>query len=191
MDWAGLGQRLQGAVILSGDERLERAKKQFAAGQPLELPHVLVHCRRTEDVQRTLALLVEHALPFSVRSGGHCFADLSSSAGVVLDLSELNHVECQGEVAVAGPGPTQRWSVAPWRRMGVSSPREGVASSPWGGSGSSVGLVSWDGVMGSPQTRLSGWTSCSRTGASSTRVGMKHRTCTGRCVEREARGSAS
>ena len=97
VDWAALGQRLQGAVVLTGDERMVHAKKQFAAGQPLSLPQSLVHCRSASDVQRTLALLVEHALPFSVRSGGHCFADLSSSAGVVLDLSEMNHVECQDE----------------------------------------------------------------------------------------------
>ncbi|WIG99146.1 FAD-binding oxidoreductase [Myxococcus sp. SDU36] len=104
MDWAALGQRLQGSVILSGDERMGLAKKQFAAGQPLPLPRVLVQCRDASEVQRTLALLVEHSLPFAVRSGGHCFADLSSSAGVVLDLSELNQVECDGEVAIAGPG---------------------------------------------------------------------------------------
>ncbi|WP_238539693.1 FAD-binding oxidoreductase [Corallococcus macrosporus] len=104
VDWAALGRTLQGSVILTGDERMVLAKKQFAAGQPLPLPQVLVQCRGASDVQRTLALLVARSLPFSVRSGGHCFADLSSSAGVVLDLSELNHVECQGEVALAEPG---------------------------------------------------------------------------------------
>lgn len=104
VDWSPLSGALKGGVLFPGDERLLLASKQFAAGRPLVLPQALVCCRDTQDVQRTLEFLRRHALPFSVRSGGHCFADLSSSAGVVVDLSALNHVEPRGAVAVVGPG---------------------------------------------------------------------------------------
>lgn len=104
VEWASLRGALQGEVVLAGDERLVLANKQFAAGEPLPPPQALVRCRGTGDVRRTLEFLRRHALPFSVRSGGHCFADLSTRAPVVLDLSELRHVECRDGVAVIGPG---------------------------------------------------------------------------------------
>ncbi len=144
VDWTALGQRLHGTVIRSGDERLGLAKKQFAAGQPLPLPQVLVQCRSASDVQRTLAVLVAHALPFSVRSGGHCFADLSSSAGVVLDLSELNHVECQGEVAVAGPGAHASVVIRALAARGRVLPTGGCGLVALGG----LGLVGGFGFLG-------------------------------------------
>lgn len=104
VDWSPLGRALRGPVILPGDDRLILASKQLAAGRPLVLPQALVRCWDTSDVQRALEFVRRHALPFSVRSGGHCFADLSSSASVVIDLSELNPVEPRDGVAVLGPG---------------------------------------------------------------------------------------
>jgi FAD/FMN-containing dehydrogenase len=104
VDWAPLGRALQGEVILAGDERLVLASKQFAAGRPLARPQALLRCRSTADVQRALEFILQHALPFSVRSGGHCFADLSTRAPVILDLSQLNTLEVRDEVAVLGPG---------------------------------------------------------------------------------------
>ncbi|NMO14299.1 FAD-binding oxidoreductase [Pyxidicoccus fallax] len=104
VDWSPLRGVLQGTVITPGDERLVLANKQFAAGQPIAPPQALVRCRSTPDVRRTLEFLREHALPFSVRSGGHCFADLSTRAPVIVDLAELNHVTCRDGVAVVGPG---------------------------------------------------------------------------------------
>lgn len=104
LDWAPLRGALQGAVIVPGDERLLLANKQFAAGQPLSAPQALVRCRDTTDVQRALEFLLRNELPFSVRSGGHCFADLSTRAPVILDLSELDRVEPREGAAVVGPG---------------------------------------------------------------------------------------
>ncbi|MCY1023887.1 FAD-binding oxidoreductase [Pyxidicoccus sp. MSG2] len=104
VDWSLLRGVLQGAVVLPGDERMLLANKQFAAGLPLTPPQALVRCRSTSDVQRTLEFLLEQELPFSVRSGGHCFADLSTRAPVVVDLSELAHVESRNGVVVVGPG---------------------------------------------------------------------------------------
>ncbi|MCP3142761.1 FAD-binding oxidoreductase [Pyxidicoccus xibeiensis] len=104
VDWSPLRTALEGAVIVPGDEQLLLANKQFAAGRPLLPLQALVRCRNTADVQRTLEFLVRHELPFSVRSGGHCFADLSTRAPVVVDLSENNRVEPQEGLAVIGPG---------------------------------------------------------------------------------------
>jgi len=104
VDWAPLTRAMDGEVIFSGDARMVLAKKHFAAGRPLALPHALVRCRGTEDVRRVLDFLVGHRLPFAVRSGGHCFADLSSSDSVVVDLSDMRHVEPRGERVVAQPG---------------------------------------------------------------------------------------
>ncbi|MCP3097393.1 FAD-binding oxidoreductase [Myxococcus sp. K15C18031901] len=104
VDWAPLKRALEGEVIVSGDARMVLAKKQFAAGRPLPIPHALLRCRSTADVRRALAFLVERGLPFAVRSGGHCFADLSSSDSAVVDLSDLRHVAPRGERVFVGPG---------------------------------------------------------------------------------------
>lgn len=103
-NWAALRERISGEVILPGDARMVLANKHFAAGRPLPQPQALVRCRDREDVRRALELVRERRIPFSVRSGGHCFADLSSSAGAILDLAELAFCRREGELLRVGPG---------------------------------------------------------------------------------------
>ena len=51
-----------------------------------------------------MSYLRQHDLPFAVRSGGHCFAGHSSSAGVVLDVSPMDHVVPDGDLVTVGAG---------------------------------------------------------------------------------------
>lgn len=104
IDWSKLTRRLRGAVVQSGDERMVLAGKQYSAGKPLSFPRALLRCQGVDDVRASLDFLTSQRVPFSVRSGGHCFGDLSSSDSVIIDLSEMNQVVPENESVRVGPG---------------------------------------------------------------------------------------
>lgn len=106
VDWAALGRGMEGDLILAGDARMALANKHFAARLPFDPPQALLRCRGRDDVRRALAFAAERKLPFAVRSGGHCFGDLSSSPGLVIDLAEMNSILVEGDHVRCGPGTT-------------------------------------------------------------------------------------
>jgi len=104
IDWSKLGSRLRGAMVQPGDERMVLAGKQFSAGKPLAFPRALLLCQGLEDVRTSLDFLTSQRIPFSVRSGGHCFGDLSSSNSAIIDLSQMNQVILENQLVRVGPG---------------------------------------------------------------------------------------
>lgn len=104
MDWAGLGRDIAGELILAGDERMALARKQHACSLPLAEPEVLLRCAGVEDVRRAVDFVARDRPPFAVRSGGHCFGDRSSSAGLVIDLSAMNQIVVEEGAVRSGPG---------------------------------------------------------------------------------------
>jgi FAD binding domain len=104
MDWKELARGMAGELILAGDPRLVLARKQYARALPFAEPQALLRCAGAEDVVRAVGFVARHRPPFAVRSGGHCFGDLSSSEGLVIDLSAMDGIAA-GEGAVrVGPG---------------------------------------------------------------------------------------
>ncbi|NZA28244.1 FAD-binding oxidoreductase [Luteimonas sp. SJ-92] len=95
---------MRGEVIAAGDDRMLLASKHFAAGRPLAFPERLLRCARPDDVRTCLEFLREHGLDFALRSGGHCFADLSSSDSVILDAGPMDAVVPEGDLVKLGPG---------------------------------------------------------------------------------------
>jgi FAD/FMN-containing dehydrogenase len=63
-------------------------------------PAAVARCRTAADVARALA----RGRPLAVRSGGHCFEGGSSTEGLLIDVSPMNAVACEGEIAVVGAG---------------------------------------------------------------------------------------
>jgi FAD/FMN-containing dehydrogenase len=104
IDWSKLAHRLRGAVVQPGDERMVLAGKNFSAGKPLSFPRALLLCRGLEDVRTSLEFLTSQRILFSVRSGGHCFGDLSSSDSAIIDLSQMNQVMLKNQLVHVGPG---------------------------------------------------------------------------------------
>lgn len=104
VDWAALARGMGGELILRGDPRMVLANKHFAARLPFEPPRALLRCRGVDDVRRALAFVAGRQVPFAVRSGGHCFGDLSSSPGLVIDLAEMDGVALEGDQVRCGPG---------------------------------------------------------------------------------------
>lgn len=103
-DWQAFQRRLSGALLLPGDPAWERARQpqmqRFAAVEPA----AIVRCADTADVATALEFVNRNQLPMAIRSGGHDFAGRSSSTGVVLDTSMIDHVKVSGTAATIGGG---------------------------------------------------------------------------------------
>jgi hypothetical protein len=100
-----LDRDFSGRCIGRDEEEIVIANKQHAATLPLPLPELLIACRTQKDVVRAFEFVRDKGVSFSVRSGGHCFADLSNRGEVILDCAGMNRVETGGNhKVVAGPG---------------------------------------------------------------------------------------
>lgn len=103
-EFARLGSAIDGDVLVRGASSYGSLRLP-ARRQPWS-PHPLaiVRCRRAEDVAEALSLARRLRIPVTPRSGGHCFAGRSSSAGVVVDVSPMQKVDVAGDVAMVGAG---------------------------------------------------------------------------------------
>jgi FAD binding domain/Berberine and berberine like len=143
-NWPDLARQMRGQVLQGQARRALGVGKQLAAGRPLPQPRTWLRCSVEDDVRHALAFLQVHALPFAVRSGGHCFADLSSHGEVVLDLEPMSGLRLEGDTLVAGPG-AQAAQFAPWlATRGRWLPSGGC---PWVGLGG-LALVGGFGLLG-------------------------------------------
>jgi FAD/FMN-containing dehydrogenase len=127
-DWSGLHDAMSGEVILAGDERMILANKHYAAGRKLPAAQALLRCRDSDDVRRCLQFLRGRDIPFALRSGGHCFADFSSSEGAIIDLAELNFCRQEGDDVRIGPGLLAADLVPALAHVGRAFPTGGC---PW------------------------------------------------------------
>lgn len=67
-------------------------------------PEIRALCRSTKGVSAAVNWARDEGMPFSIQSGGHCFAGLSQSNGLTIDLRHLDDLSMQGSVLVAGSG---------------------------------------------------------------------------------------
>lgn len=138
-DWSPLAGKLTGSVVLPDDPDIALASKQFAAGTPLASPQALIRCNDAADIRASLEWLRRYEIPFSVRSGGHCFGDLSSSTGAIIDLAGLNFVEVETRLAGGdaivrvGPGATAAEVSRTLAARGLMLPTGGCPSVAVGG----------------------------------------------------------
>ena len=146
-------------------------------------PRAAVRCASPADVAATLSYLRQHDLPFAVRSGGHCFAGHSSSAGVVLDVTPMDHVVPDGDLVTVGAGARlgavyDRLQLDDRALPAGTCPTVGIAGLAWAvASASSVAAT---------DSRPTGWSrprSCWPTAASSPATRAMRRTSSGRCGE--------
>ena len=84
-------KQLTGYVVLPGDPSYDKDRMLV---NPIfnPSPAFIVYCETEIDVRIALELAGEASMPFAVRSGGHCTAGYSSGAGVLIDVSNLDHV---------------------------------------------------------------------------------------------------
>ena len=99
---------LRGEMLLPGDSSYDVARRVFNAMIDRR-PALIVRCAGTEDVVRGVAFARTHALPLSLRGGGHSVAgNAVCDGGVMLDLSSMKRIQVDPSkrIAVAEPGLT-------------------------------------------------------------------------------------
>ena len=69
-------------------------------------PAEVAACRSAADVAAALTRTRAEGLRVAVRGGGHCFAGTSTTDGLLIDVSGLDEVRLEGDVAVIGGGAT-------------------------------------------------------------------------------------
>jgi FAD/FMN-containing dehydrogenase len=101
-----LRARIRGRVIDAADPGYDQARRIWN-GAVDRYPALIACCADEHDVAGALAFAREHALPVSVRAGGHGVAGRSViDDGLVIDLREINQVRVDpaGRLARAGAG---------------------------------------------------------------------------------------
>jgi len=103
-DWRALQHAVAGEVILPNSPGYESARKPAIANFHDVRPAAVLRCRTATDVGEGLRFAARTGLATAARSGGHCFAGRSSTAGLVIDVAPLRSLTVAGELATVGAG---------------------------------------------------------------------------------------
>ena len=99
-----LRRGLAGDVLTSGSPGYDRARLLYSPRFDSIRPEAIVFCETVGDVVHTIRWARRHRIHLVPRSGGHSYGGYSTTSGVVLDVSRLNHVRVSGRHAVVGAG---------------------------------------------------------------------------------------
>jgi len=103
-----LADRLQGALIMPSIDGYDQVRHVFNAMIDRR-PALIIRCAGPEDVVQGVNFARTHALPLSMKGGGHSVAGSAvCDGGVMLDLSSMKRVRVDPEqrIAVADAGLT-------------------------------------------------------------------------------------
>jgi len=143
-EWTALAQELRGRLSLPGMAEYE-ARRRVWNGAIDRHPLAIAHCADADDVARVTRFAAHHALPMSVRGGGHNVAGSAVRDGaLMLDLGGLNAVEVSADrsrVRVGGG--------ALWREVDAATKEHACATTG--------GMISSTGVGGYTQGGGVGW----------------------------------
>ncbi len=103
-DWSALQGAIAGEVLLPGSPAYDDARAPAIANFAHVRPQAVVRCADPADVAETLAFARRLGVHVAPRSGGHCFAGRSSTAGIVIDVTPMRAVSVSGDVATIGAG---------------------------------------------------------------------------------------
>lgn len=95
---------IAGTVIRPEAPEFETLRAPALARPDDVRPLAIVACRTAEDVSHSLAVARRLGIRIAPRSGGHCFAGRSSTTGILLDVSPMDSVAVDEDVAVVGAG---------------------------------------------------------------------------------------
>ena len=95
---------IAGDVILPGSPEYERVHRPVMARFHNVRPRAVVLCKTPSDVSETISFASRAGLETAVRSGGHSVAGLSSTRGIVIDVTPMHSVSVSGGVATVGAG---------------------------------------------------------------------------------------
>jgi FAD/FMN-containing dehydrogenase len=134
LDAAGLRATFGGEVVTPDDQGYDDARAVWN-GMVTTRPALIARCQTVGDIAAAVNFARATGISPAVRAGGHRVGGLSSSDGMVIDLSPMRGVRVDAErrVAVVEPGAT-------WADFDAATAAHGLASTG--------GLISSTGVAG-------------------------------------------
>jgi hypothetical protein len=130
-----LHAQMQGRVTDRGGEGYENARKVWN-GAVDHCPVAIAFCESREDVQAAVRTARAHEIPVSVRSCGHDAAGRSVRPdGLVIDLSLMNHVQIDNQIATVAGGATAAAVIA------AATANDLMAVTGWNGVPGMTGLT--------------------------------------------------
>lgn len=139
-----LRAKLRGTLILPRDEAYAASRRVWNAAIDRR-PAAILICADAEDASIAVRVAADHALPLTIRGGGHNVAGRSIRDGaLLLDLSRLRQVEVNRDTRIA----TVQGG-ATWRDVDTATAAAGLATPG--------GLVSSTGVGGFTLGGGAGW----------------------------------
>ncbi|WP_326729273.1 FAD-binding oxidoreductase [Streptomyces phaeochromogenes] len=104
-DLKALARDLDGPLVRPGEANWAAARQLYNTRFDSLKPTAVAYVAHAEDIRTTLAYARSHAVPVSIRNGGHSYAGWSSGDGrLILDISKLSKVRASGNEAVVGAG---------------------------------------------------------------------------------------
>lgn len=95
---------LTGRIIEQGAPDYEEARSSYNS-RFSKYPKLIVYCQVPEDAMNAIQWVRIHKIPFRVRCGGHSYEAFSLlDGGLVIDVSELLHIEIDKEAGTARIG---------------------------------------------------------------------------------------
>jgi hypothetical protein len=104
VNWDSLASVLGGSVHLPATQAFDGSPEPFNTRYRDVVPEAIVSCATPQDVAETIAFARRHGVDLVARSGGHSFAGLSTSRGIVADVSPMRSVVVSDGVATVGAG---------------------------------------------------------------------------------------
>ncbi|MER7394185.1 FAD-binding oxidoreductase [Streptomyces sp. NPDC000151] len=99
-----LRDRLKGELVLPSDPGYQLAKQLQNTEYDSVTPQGIAYCESPEDVVACVRHAQETGVPAHVRGGGHSYNGWSTGAGLVIDVSRMNHAVADGPTVRIGGG---------------------------------------------------------------------------------------
>ncbi|MEU2506365.1 FAD-dependent oxidoreductase [Streptomyces sp. NPDC007863] len=102
--WGTLAAMMDGDLVLPSHAEYPVAKQLELAQYDVINPKAIAYCVNESDVATALEYAKYKRLPFAVRSGGHNYAGVSTSTGLVIDVSRMDSISVGASTVTIGPG---------------------------------------------------------------------------------------
>jgi FAD/FMN-containing dehydrogenase len=102
--WDRLRARISGDLVLPSDANYPQARQLASAQFDNIYPQAIANCKNANDVRECVLFAQHYNVHTAIRSGGHSFIGASSTRGLVINLSRINHVMPGSSTVRVGPG---------------------------------------------------------------------------------------
>ncbi|AEW97865.1 MULTISPECIES: FAD-binding oxidoreductase [Streptomycetaceae] len=120
--WDQLRAALGGDLVLPGDAGYDTARQLANAQFDTIHPQAVAYCDSARDVSTCIRFAQDHGIHTAVRSGGHSYAGWSTTEGLVINLTRLDHVRAAERTVHLGPGVQAVDVIPQLAPLGLSAP---------------------------------------------------------------------